>query len=425
MDKFFPFRGYRYDPTKAGEPETLVTQPYDKISSEMLESYLQRSPYNVAHVIKNPDYGQAGRRFAGWIQSGVLKQDPDASLYPYQQEFELEGRRRRRLGVIGLVSLEGAQQGVKGHESVLRAPLEDRLQLIRRTESNDGLIFSLYSDPSEQLDRILQNFCSRQDPVTDVVDDYGTRHTLWRLSDPERVQNICRAFRDWTLYIADGHHRFETALQFARECREKRWQPAAVESYDKRMMALFNLESKGISILPTHRAVRDLPEFQSEAFIQDLKGSFEVTPLQDVDRLSEALKRSGRALGLVVSEPFSVFLLRPRSRLPQPFESLGSSARSLDVNLLHRGILEPSLGIGDAEIRSQKHVDYFRDRQEMIEGIRQGRHQLGFVLNPTRLEQVREISERGEKMPQKSTDFYPKLLTGLVFMKMEIAKPAS
>ncbi len=425
MEKLFPFCGYRYDLSRVGELGRVVTQPYDKITPDLLQQYLGRSPYNVARVIKNPNYTEAGELFASWIRQGVLRRDPEPGLYPYQQEFELEGRPRRRLGLIGLVSLEGAGQRVKGHENIFRAPLEDRLQLIRRTESNDGLIFSLYSDRRRQVDGILESFCSGRDPVAELLDDHGTRHTLWRLADPDLQQEICRCFRDWTLYIADGHHRFQTALEYSRECRDNGWKPGAVESFDKRMMALFNMESEGLCILPTHRALRDLESFEAARFLERLRGHFRVTEVAGEEELARALRSGRQRLGMVTGQPFSTFLLEPGPRLPGSMDRIQGPARELDVNLLHSGILEPLLRVGRAELASQKHVDYFRDRGELLELLRQGRYQVAFLLNPTRLEQVREISERGERMPQKSTDFFPKLLTGLVFMKMTIRKPDS
>ncbi len=411
MENLFPFRGYRYDEARVGDLSRVATQPYDKITPELLERYRDSSPFNAAHVIKNPNYAEAGRNFGSWIEEGVLRRDSAPNLYPYRQEFEIAGRTIRRTGLIGLVSLEGAARDVKGHETTMRGPLEDRLRLIRETESNDGLIFSLYQEPEQSIDRLLQEFCSGNEPVGRAVDDFGFRHTVWQLSDPEACRRICRAFRERTIYIADGHHRFETALAYQQECLERGWRPAAVESFDKRMMALFNMEAEGLEILPTHRGIRDLADFDPAGFLERLRGRYRVSETAGPEALLEALPAGGRRMGVVVSGS-GALLIEPGQEPPD----------ELDVRWLHGGILEPLLGIGEEQLAAQSHVDYFRDAGELLAGVEQGSYQLGFLLNPTRLEQVRELSERGEKMPQKSTDFFPKLLTGLVFMKMEIGK---
>jgi uncharacterized protein (DUF1015 family) len=399
-----------------------VTQPYDKIPDSLIKEYLSRSPYNVAQVIRNTDYQAAGNHFQSWMDSGILRQDETDTFYVYEQRFRVGGELLSRSGLIGLVSLDESRPQVKGHERVMQGPLEDRLQLIRQTESNDGLIFSLFSDPTTEIDSLMAVVRAELEPVAQVTDDYQVEHSLWTLSDPATLEAIQNRFRDFTLYIADGHHRFETAKHYRDECRQKGWRPAGGESFDKRMMALFNTESPGLRILPTHRAVKNLREFSQDRFLNQLKNFFEVTPKESSASLYAELQESDHSLGVVLGESSESFLLTEKQGTQGFMPGIKGPARGLDVNLLHSGILEPLLEIGAKELSAQSHIGYFRDHNNMVDRVRSGEYQLAFILRPTRLEQVREISDAGEKMPQKSTDFFPKLLTGMVFMKMEIDK---
>ena len=425
MGLLSPFRGYRYDAEKIGQLSEVVTQPYDKISPEMLCDYLKRHPYNVSRVIKNPNYSEAAGYLQQWIDQGVLRQDPSAVLYPYEQLFEFDGQSCSRLGFIALVSLQDAEAVVKGHERILEEPLRDRLDLMRASESNQGLIFMLYSDRSRKVEEFLTDFKNRQEPVTEVVDEYQVMHRLWRLCEREPQEFVLAALRSTPFYIADGHHRFQTSVNYCGECFEKGWIPTAVESFDKSMIALFDVDSPGLRILPTHRGLRNLAEFYVSELLSNLEPFFEIEKHNDLDELSKSMKVPGKRMGLVVARPFRIYVLRLRQEAEKDaswMPDVKGPARQLDVNLLHEGILRPFLGIGAAELAGQKYVDYHRSREELVERLQAGQYQAAFLLNPTTIEQVRGVSERGEKMPQKSTDFFPKLLTGLLLMKMQIGK---
>ena len=399
-----------------------MTQPYDKITPSMLEEYLRRHPHNMARVIKNANYEEAGEHLLNWIGDGVVKQDGESCFYPYEQVFDLDGSRVSRLGFICLTSLGDSNLTVRGHERVLQAPLQDRLDLIRQTRSNEGLIFMLHSQPSMRVDEILSQAIEGEDPEIKMVDEYGVSHRLWCLTDQAIQEQIRGGLEDSRFYIADGHHRFQTSVLFQQECLEQGLRGTAPESFDKRMIALFNMESPSLRILATHRGLRNLPDLDAQKLLGDLSQNFHVQPMEDLDGLDAEMAEEGHCLALVSGTAGRIYLLRLRKDMAESrsfMPDLNGSARGLDVNILHEGIFKAYLGIGPEEVASQKYVDYFRDRQELIKGVREGSHQLGFLLNPTRLNQVREVSERGEKMPQKSTDFYPKLLTGLVLMRME------
>ncbi len=428
MGQLFPFRALRYSADRVTNLADVVTQPYDKITADMRSQYLERHPFNMVRVIKNPDYQDASSHLKRWIEEGVLERDPVPGFYPYEQVFEFEGKQERRMGFISLVSLRDSSLAIKGHENILRGPLEDRLNLIRQTESNEGLIFTLYSDPALVVDRILNECTSTCPPSASVNDEYGVTHRLWTITDVSAQKAIIQAIGDLPFYIADGHHRFQTSVLFCQECEDKGWRPAAIESFDKRLIALFNMRAPGLRILPTHRGIRSLSAFDSAPFLSALGRFFDVTPTDSWPALRQSMTENSRRIGLFVGNSPRLFAVQPKEEISANNEflpGLESPGRELNVNLLHQGILKPYLGIGAEELASQKYVDYFRDPEELLAGVRASRYQLGFVLNPTTLEQVRLVSEKGEKMPQKSTDFYPKLLTGLVLMKMEIDKGSS
>ena len=300
MTKVFPFRGYRYGPDKIDEIGNVVTQPYDKISPELYQEYLERHPQNMVHVIKNRDHQNAGRLLRQWMQNGVLKRDEKPSFYPYEQEFEFEGQTLSRTGLIGLVSLKDGSGSVKGHERVLDEQLEDRLNLIRSTESNEGLIFILYADPSRGVDQLLSEFKQNNTPVTEVVDDYQVSHRLWQLSEKGPQQQITETLDGLPFYIADGHHRFKSALLYFQECQKKAWKAAAEESFDKRMIALFDMEGTGVRILPTHRGVRNIKDFDLSTFLSRLEPLFEIQKVDSLPQLKAEMERP--RIGLVAGE---------------------------------------------------------------------------------------------------------------------------
>lgn len=399
----------------------------------MQEDYYRRSPYNAVRITLsmekrgNPDtdYALAGSTFSQWLHHGVLIRDPEPAFYIYYQEYAYEGTSYLRKGFIGLLDLEDAASGVIPHESTLSAPKEDRLRLMRSLEANDDLIYMLYNDKERAVAKVLDAGASGRSPEIEVEDDYGTIHRLWILSDPDSLRTIRDAMAPQSLFIADGHHRFETAVRFMKECRERNWKPAAAESFDKRMVTCFNA-ADGVTILPTHRLLRDLPGWDADSFLKAVRRTFSVERASSAEDLWGKMKeaRGEKMFGFRPASPGCFYLLRMKPQALQDplLERHGKALRSLDVTILHTLLLERLLGIDAARLESQVHIDYERDREACIRLVDEGRYQAAFFLNPTTIEQLLEIAALGMRMPQKSTDFYPKLLTGLVFMKMEILK---
>jgi uncharacterized protein (DUF1015 family) len=435
MALLHPFQGYRFNREKVGDISLIVTQPYDKIPAEMQKDYYSRSPYNVVRVTlnlekrddPNTDYPAAGYTFQRWINESILIQDTQPAFYAYYQEYEIEGEKKLQKGFIALLDLKHAASGILPHERTLAEPKMDRLRLMRRLEANDDSIYMLYTEDKLAINHLLDEKTSQRAPDTEVKDDYGAIHRLWAITEPKVLKKIQDDMTAEELFIADGHHRFETSLNFMKECQSRSWKAAGTESFDHRIVTCFNSADKGLTILPTHRLIRAVSNFDAPAFLQSVLRHFDVEPAASCEELWEKMKRNqdchvfgfyaGRATGCCMlrmkeeAETDPMMLARPEAY------------RQLDVSILHTLVLESLFGINEAKLVAQQHVDYARDRDICIRQVNKGKYQAAFFLNPTTVEQMQRIALLGEKMPQKSTDFYPKLLTGLLFMKMNIMKP--
>jgi uncharacterized protein (DUF1015 family) len=433
-----PFRALRYDPARVSIPQ-VVTQPYDKITPEMQDGYYSSSPHNLVRVILGKEhasdhtgenrYSRAARSFQEWRQERIFLQDAQPSLYLYVQRFTAPGgaAAMERRGIIALGRIEDYSAGVVfRHEQTLAKPKADRLELLRATRAHFGQLFMLYSDPAAEIDALLEPTGS---PVLDTKDEYGVSHQVWKISDPAVVGRVQEKMRDKKLVIADGHHRYETALNYRNERRAaagnlKQSPDAPPAPYELVMMTLVNMDSPGLVILPTHRVVHGLPSFSAAAFREKACPYFsvdEVDPSVDAARAKVILREAGRmGTSLLAVTADRVFLL-DRAKLVSPEIYKGWSLRqqALDVVQLHKCLLEGVLGISEEAIRDQKNVRYIRDIGEAMAQARSGAANVAFLMNPARMSQVRDIALAGEVMPQKSTDFYPKLLTGLTIYALE------
>jgi len=423
MALVYPFRGIRYNKETIGDFQKVVTQPYDKMTPSMQDEYYRCSPFNVARITlnlenrTNPEtrYPDAGSIFLKWIAEKVLLQDSLPAMYAYYQEYAFEGQTRLQKGFISLLDLKNSESGIIPHENTLAAPKQDRLRLMRSIEANEDLIYLLYSDDRLTVNRIMDESISGRPAEIEVKDEYGAVHRVWAITDPETLRKMQDSMRSQRLFIADGHHRFETSINFMNECREKGWEPAGLESFDKRMVTCFN-SVDGVTILPTHRMIRDLPEFDPGTFLRKIEDHFEAEPVSSASALWEKMKKGQRdnVFGFYPATLGKFYFLRLRKNV--------EADRRLDVSVLHSLLLERLLGIDESKLASQAHLDYMRERDLCIQLVDEGKYQAAFFLNPTTAEQMQQIASRGERMPQKSTDFFPKLLAGLIFMQMKIAK---
>ena len=445
MALVYPFRACRYNPEIAPF-DRVLTQPYDKISTAQQEKYYAADPHNLITVEKgrtspqdtpqNNVYTRAAGALKGWIAENAVKQDAAPAFYAYTQEFTVPGSsaRRMRRGFIGAGQLEDyANNVVFRHEHTLSGPKADRLELLRHTHAHTGQLFMIYSDPKKRVDAILGEVEATEKPVTELLDEYGVTHRLWMIAEPGRVAAIQKAMADQKLVIADGHHRYETSLNFRNESRTKAGKLIPDAPYERSMMTFVNTHSEGLTILPTHRVVNNLRDFSWSAVRRYLEPWFatEVFSFANDVQRAEALERfrtrltqakAQRAIGVYPaasagSHAFYLLTLRPEADLGHILPGLSPLQRQLDVVLLHQGILEPALGVTPHAVASESNLSYEREFTAAIEAVDRGA-QVAFLLNPVDVNVVMKVATSGEVMPQKSTDFYPKLLSGITMYRV-------
>jgi uncharacterized protein (DUF1015 family) len=443
MAIIYPFQAWRYDPERV-PVQQVVTQPYDKITPARQESYYQSSPYNLVRIIlgkRLPEdgdadnvYTRAAACFQNWRQTGVLRQDPEPSIYRYSQTFDVPGEiavkaaRAERRGFIALGRIENYFAGIVfRHEQTLAKPKADRLDLLRATQGHFGQIFMLYSGAGK-IETLLDSAADlNHAPDIEVTDEYDVVHRVWKVSDPTVIASVHTHMRDKKLIIADGHHRYETALTYRNERRA-----AAITStgsgglapYDAVMMTFVDMDRPGLVILPTHRLVFGLPSFSPTQFRAVARRFFNVEDVDagvDAARSTAILRQAGiTGTALLAVTARQAFLLHsPKATGSETFKKLSLRQQGLDVVQLHKCLLEGVLNISEEAIRNQQNVSYCREASEALTQVRSGKAQIAFLMNPARIDQVREIAFAGEVLPQKSTDFYPKLLSGLTIYALE------
>src|SRR6266850_197823 len=447
MAQVFPFRAFRYN-SQVGPFQNVLTQPYDKISPEMQQKYYDAHPQNLITVEKGKEfpgdgpgnnvYSRAAAAFKEWEEKNVIVQDAAPSFYAYTQEFTVPGtsERRTRRGFIGAGKLEEYSAGVIfRHEHTLSGPKADRLELLRNTRTHTGQLFLLYSDPQKRVDAILSEVESTDAPATEVHDEYGVVHRLWVIAEPQRVAAIQKAMEDQKLVIADGHHRYETALNYRKERPTHAGKIDPDAPSERAMMSFFNTRSEGLTILPGHRVAAHVHDFSWSGVRRYLEPWFaaEAFPFSSEEKKAEAQKkflgklvsaRQKRAIGAYpAAEPqkraFYVLTLREGVNLAQLLPNVSPLQRELDVVLLHEGILEPALGITPQAVAAEANLTYEREAHAALDAVDSGRAQISFLLNPCDVEQVMKIATSGEVMPQKSTDFYPKLMSGITMYRVD------
>jgi uncharacterized protein (DUF1015 family) len=448
MAEIQPFHAYRYNTNRVALKDVL-TQPYDKITSAMQDGYYAANPYNLIAVEKgrvlpndapgNNVYSRAASKIEEWIAANILARDASPAIYVYSQDFLVPGTqtRRTRIGFIALTRVEDYDAHVVfRHEHTLSGPKADRIELLRHTRAQTGQLFLLYDDPQRQIDTWLEQI-ARTPAANELRDEFGVTHHLWPVSDPafaERVQKVMAAKK---LVIADGHHRYETALNYRNECREKPGKTDPKAASEFAMATFINTHSRGLTILPTHRLVSRLANFDFDRFRNNLARHFDwysypfANPVERAEAFGEFRKdlerpnHGRRAIGVYPGAiqsgggAFYLFTLQPQADLETLLPDVSEAQRGLDVVLLHRLILEKDLGITVEAVAAEKNLSYEREMDTALAAVDHGEAQLAFLLNPVRVEQVTKIALGGDVMPQKSTDFYPKLLSGIAIYRVE------
>jgi uncharacterized protein (DUF1015 family) len=452
MAQVYPFQAFRYNPQRVPF-DRVLTQPYDKISASMQDKYYAADSHNLIVVEKgrvyptdspqNNVYVRAAAALENWIHENIVAQDSAPTFYVYTQEYTVPatGEQRTRRGFIGAGKLEEYSAGVIfRHEHTLSGPKADRLELLRHTHTSTGQLFMLYSDPQQRIDAILKDMESATPPATELRDEYGVVHRLWLISDADRTSAIQSVMQEQKLVIADGHHRYETALTYRNERHLRAGglhpsAPYAQASYDRAMMTFVNTCSEGLTILPTHRIAAHMHDFSWSEARRYLEPWFEAQafPFAEESQKTKAQQeflghlqqsRAQRAIGVYpTSEPakraYYVLTLRRGADLSQLLPAVSPLQRELDVVLLHDGILEPAFGITPQAVTAEKNLTYERDASVALDAVDRGAAQIAFLLNPVDVSQVMRIATASEVMPQKSTDFYPKLLSGIAMYRVD------
>jgi uncharacterized protein (DUF1015 family) len=441
--KILPFRGFRYNPAKISKLDDVISPPYDQFREGLDDLLYQRHPYNIARIIMNKEMAQdsaTDNRYTRskalldrWVQEKVFLQDLQPGIYPYFQDFQVRGQSlKTRKGFVALGEItEYSQRIVLPHERTLAKPKQDRLNLLRATLADTGLIFMLYSDPQGKIEAMLGSLTSRQ-PDMVALDLNQERNRLWKVDNSGAIEELRQAMQDKTVIIADGHHRYEVALDFRRETALRITKAKEWELYGYKLMSFVRLESEGITILPIHRLIHSVIHFNPSEFLRRLPEFFAIQELPIVENkklsvleiLMDALKKQqlagNNAFGLYLPALHKFALLKfdrdSAHRISWPADKT-QTWRKLDVSVLQVVILGHLLGIGERQLSEQTNLEYVSHHTEAIQMTDEKSFQCAFLLNPTPIEHVKEVVEAGDILPQKSTHFHPKLMEGLVFAK--------
>ncbi|MFB0524629.1 MAG: DUF1015 domain-containing protein [Phycisphaerae bacterium] len=432
-----PFKAFRFDPKVVGDAGNCIAPPFDIIGTSEQQQLYEKSEYNIVRITKgkttasdtdsNNQHTRAADYLNRWIKEGALKQDKDETIYAYVQNFQLAGTEFERLSFIALARLEEFGKTVRPHEQVFNEPMLDRLNLKRATTADFGLVSMLCDDQQKIADQIIENIAS-QNPLIDCVNDQNIRHRLFAITDKADIDAIVKMMSDKSCIIADGHHRYMTGLTYSKQNAN----PAA----KYQMLAFTNICQEGVKLLATHRLISNLENFNIEKSIASLKENFEITELV-FDAPSTKTNERQRMLAQMQAEynydknafgiyagynAFYVAVLKDKQAMDSVAPNYSDTWRSLDVSVLHKLILEKLLGIDEQRLAKGENLEYVKDTPNAIDDsisrVDAGQKQVLFLMNPVRIQQLKTVTAAGERMPPKSTYFYPKMYTGLVVNKL-------
>lgn len=424
MATIIPFKAIRYNQSKVSM-RNVVAPPYDVITPEQQNGYYDKDPFNIVRLILGREedrYAAAAKTYAEWQQSGILMRDTVPSMYPLVQTFKTtDGKTVQRKGFIALCHLEEFEKKiVLPHEKTLSKAKEDRFKLFKATGSNFSQIFSLYSDPGKNIDATIDRIHSTP-PIIDVEFE-SVRNQLWMIHDEAVIRFVAGEMEPKQVLIADGHHRYETGLAYRDLMRSQNPNHTGKELYNYIMMFFTNLDDEGLVIFPTHRVMHSLPAYDGAALVATLQKHFDVQVYPTAQMMSDAMKKNDRFTYGFVSHHSSKFYtarLKNESDLHELVpDDLPSEVKTLDVVLLHHYFIRQLLGVSQDAQEKKLNIHYLQSIHESVEEVAAGKSQIAFFVNPTKIEQVRGVSKSGNTMPQKSTFFYPKLISGLVLNKM-------
>jgi uncharacterized protein (DUF1015 family) len=442
MAKIVPFRGIVYNPERVENLASVATPPYDVITPQEQLAFYERHSWNIIRLIlgktSEKDTPQDNRHtrsadfFNAWLSEGVLVQDPSPAFYLTSIDFSVQSRKITRWGVISLVALESFDKGVVlPHEKTFSRVKSERLELMKSCHANYSPIFSLYSDAERMVVNTLRQSCSELAPDMKFVDAYGHLHQLWRVTDAAVHRRISDFMSGKSIFIADGHHRYETALNYRLWVADRTPGFSPEHPANFIMMYLCGMEDPGLVILPAHRMVKMIAREKMDRFITVAEDCFEISrfstengtgPGTAAEKLDRILNTGGAhtRIGVVVrNHPQGyLFSLKPGVMQRMFRHEMSERMLELDVTVLTRLILMELLGLNHSHLDDESIMSYSSRTDTAVQAVRTGDCDAAFILNPTRIDQVKRIAEAGEIMPRKSTYFYPKVITGQVLNRL-------
>ncbi len=433
MVRIAPFRGILYNSKKVRDPSKVVAPPYDVISAHEQERLHRKSPHNVVRLILNQEpnpYDEAARLFEQWQTDDVLVRADQPAIYFLSQRFPLKnGKQIERLGFIALTRIEDFSDGsIHPHENTFQGPRDDRMNLLHACKANLSPIFGLYSQPRQTITEALEEHVRGVSPDIHVKEEGKGSSTLWQITDSDIIGQVQRQMQDQPLLIADGHHRYEAAMNYRNQLRAEQSQWTGREAYNYVMMYFSNMTEDGLVILPTHRLVRDfdsMPFLQLEGSLQKYFNVDQFPKNQDGRRsFLQELQKGGKKHRLIGAsfkgDPrYLILRLKNKKAMQNLGKEMSAALLELDVTILHHLILEQVLGLAPERQVMGDAISYPQDEEEALKAVEKGEYKAAFILGPPRAQEILAIALGGEKMPQKSTYFYPKILSGLVINKID------
>ena len=423
-----PFRGMRFDTEKAGELKTLCCPPYDIISEEERKEFIEQNEYNVIRLELPKEgedvYARAGEVLDMWRAKGILIHEDKPAIYIYEMEFNAYNKRRSVKGMIARVKVEEFSKGViLPHEFTLSKAKTDRFNLMKATNCNFSQIYALYMDSEHTTLKTIDEQ-SDFDAQYEFTDDDNITHRLWVCTDEAVIEKLIKDFADRKLYIADGHHRYETAVNYRNWCRENGISKEG-DPQDYQMIYLVDMEHPGLIVFPTHRMVRDLEGFDKNRVLKSCEEYFDIEKYTSVGNMNTVLtkqyKEGKKAFAFYCGKgEWYLLTLKDITVMDSVLPELSPASRQLDVSVLHSLVLEKTMGIDKENMANQINLTYTKFFEEAIMKVDKGEFQCSFILNPTRVTEIRDVAAAGEKMPQKSTYFYPKMITGMVMNDISV-----
>lgn len=426
MTQIKPFKAVIYNQEKITNLAKVTCPPYDIISTKDQQYYHELNPYNLIHILLGKDisgddkYKRAGKYFRQWLNNKMLIQEKTPAIYFYSHQYNLSGEKRVRLGFIALLRLKDRNSAIFGHEHTHLEPKEDRFRLIKQVKANLSPIFVIFTDKWRIVQRVYNQNVKDEAPFIDIVDRENNVHKLWRIDDKATLEKMQNALKNESIYIADGHHRYEVALTYRELMKRKEKGLKAKDKDYNYLLAYFtNTDPRGLTILPVHRLLKLKSQIDSEALKQKLKDYFDVEEVKEKTRFLFLLKIGGRTehvLGMYMHKKYYLLRLKNITILNKLLDDKSKEYRTLDVAILNYLILDRIFKI---DLEDKGSLTFSPDADGLIEQIDNNQNYLAFFLNPVRIEQIISVSANAERMPPKSTYFYPKVLSGLVINKFD------